>query len=610
MRPKSHRNWDPWLWSVCLPCMATVALFAMVINCLVIPAFESSNIDHKKELIRRLTESVVSGIAHYHEAEVAGVMTREAAQQAAMEHLRHVTYGPEMNDYFWIHDMQARMLMHPVRPDLEGRDMSGYADANGRRMGVEAAEIVRRSGQGYLQYMWESKDDASRIVSKLSYVKGFAPWGWVVGTGVYIDDVRTEIAALKRTLTIWSAVALVIGSVLSLIVVVQGRRSDRRRQTAESALRDANRWLQGIVDSSPLAVFALDRDARVVLWSPAAECLLGWRAEEVVGRTTALLTLEHSGEPDEVLSAVLAGETRTGQEVRRRRKDGVEIDLDLSAAALRDEGGQISGAIIVVADATERIRTAAEREADRRAIERQHAAVVRLATDEAVIDGEFDRAVRVITEVAATTLEVDRAGVWLLNEDCTELRCVDRYDSAVDTHTAGDVLTADEYPEYFAALRAGRVIDARDAWVDPRTREYLDTYLKPNDVRALLDGTIRLTGEVIGVLSHEQVGEQRTWRAGEMTFAAEAAEQVAQALTNRSRRRAEADLKLGFAELAEANRRLEVLVGNMSGRELRMVELKQEVNELLSEHGRPAKYRAPSEAAAHLNAIAEAPSGA
>jgi len=164
-------------------------------------------------------------------------------------------------------------------------------------------------------------------------------------------------------------------------------------------------------------------------------------------------------------------------------------------------------------------------------------AIVELATHPAVAEGELEDAARAITEAAAGVLSTERVSVWLLNEDATELRCVDLFERSGRSHSSGTVLKAADYPAYFAALREGRAIAADEARTDPRTREFTEGYLEPLGITSMLDGAIRLRGEVVGVVCHEQIGQPRHWLPEETSFAGEIADQVAQTLQNADRRR-------------------------------------------------------------------------
>ncbi len=218
---------------IIIPVVLTVFLFVLTIFLVILPILKDQMMTRKREMIRELTKAAWSNLDAYHEKEVSGQITRERAQKLAIEHLRHLRYGPKMKDYFWINDMHPHIVMHPYRPDLEGKDISYFADSNGKRLFVEFVNTVRNHGSGFVDYQWQWKDDPDRIVPKISYVQGFLPWGWIVGTGIYIEDVRTEIAAVTRklTLTCLYILAIIIG--LSSYIIWLGLKVDRQRRKAE-----------------------------------------------------------------------------------------------------------------------------------------------------------------------------------------------------------------------------------------------------------------------------------------------------------------------------------------------------------------------------------------
>jgi signal transduction histidine kinase len=218
---------------IIIPVVLTVLLFFLTIFFLILPILKDQMMTRKREMVRELTKAAWSTLDAYWEKETSGQMTREVAQSQALEHLRHLRYGPEMKDYFWINDMSPRIIMHPYRPDLEGNDISHYADSNGKLLFVEFVETVKNQGEGYVDYKWQWKDDPGKIVPKISYVKGFSPWGWIIGTGIYIEDVRQESALITRKLTLmcFGVLGIIVG--LSSYIIWQGLKSERRRLKAE-----------------------------------------------------------------------------------------------------------------------------------------------------------------------------------------------------------------------------------------------------------------------------------------------------------------------------------------------------------------------------------------
>jgi signal transduction histidine kinase len=222
---------------IILPVSLTVILFSMTIFLLLLPLIEEKLMDGKREMIRELTESSWSILAAHARKEKDGLLSGEEAQASAIENLRHLRYGPELKDYFWINDMHPRIVMHPYRTDLEGKDISGYADPNGKRLFVEFVKVVKAHGEGYVDYEWQWMDDPARIVPKISYVKGFAPWGWIVGTGIYVEDVRAEIASITRKLTLACLGILAVIVALSVYIVRRSVIAEQEKAQAQAKAR-------------------------------------------------------------------------------------------------------------------------------------------------------------------------------------------------------------------------------------------------------------------------------------------------------------------------------------------------------------------------------------
>lgn len=158
---------------------------------------------------------------------------------------------------------------------------------------------------------------------------------------------------------------------------------------------------------------------------------------------------------------------------------------------------------------------------------RQQETLLRLTKDPEVHSGNLEAAMQRVAWAAAEALQVSRVNIWRLDPAAGRLTCLVHVDWPEGTTAAGMTLRADDYPAYFAALRAGRAIDAADAENDPRTRELRETYLRPLSVRSLLDAPIRREGEVVGVICHEQKGAIRHWTEDEIAFAAEMADLIA-----------------------------------------------------------------------------------
>ncbi|MUM77850.1 methyl-accepting chemotaxis protein [Pseudodesulfovibrio sp. F-1] len=133
-------------------------------------------------------------------------------------------------NYFWITDLDTRMVMHPVTPQLDGTDVSGMRDAQGKTLFLEMTRTARSGGEGFIDYSW-AKPGRQGAVPKLSYVRLFEPWGWIVGMGVYLDDiedaVRSKQLALEKTIDAMLLLVIGVSAVLALFGVAAGVLSSR-----------------------------------------------------------------------------------------------------------------------------------------------------------------------------------------------------------------------------------------------------------------------------------------------------------------------------------------------------------------------------------------------
>ncbi|WP_241672834.1 methyl-accepting chemotaxis protein [Aeromonas media] len=157
--------------------------------------------------------SLVAGL----EARVRkGELAEASAKAEALALIKGLRYGAD--DYFWINDSHPTMVMHPMKPELDGKDLSGVEDRQGLRLFVAFADLARAQGAGEVAYYWP-KPGVEEPVRKISYIKRFAPWDWIIGTGVYVDDVEAQYQEVLRTLLgVGLVLAILLFAVVGLIV--------------------------------------------------------------------------------------------------------------------------------------------------------------------------------------------------------------------------------------------------------------------------------------------------------------------------------------------------------------------------------------------------------
>ncbi len=164
---------------------------------------------------QHLVENVQTLLAHYHGLAKSGAMAEDAAKKAALEAVRDMRYGGE--EYFWINDLDGLMLMHPTSAKLEGQQIIDLKDKAGKPFFKEMIDLTRGQGGGFVYYMWP-KAGFQEPVRKLSYVTAYKPWNWMIGSGIYLDDIDAIWRGRAISFALFGLV--LVGAVLAIATFV------------------------------------------------------------------------------------------------------------------------------------------------------------------------------------------------------------------------------------------------------------------------------------------------------------------------------------------------------------------------------------------------------
>ncbi len=181
-----------------------VICFSLVFTWLY-PRIKKNLYDSKYAQTQELVNSVYGIVEHFAKEAAKGSISEEEAKRLTLETVKNVRYGED--NYFWINDDRPYMVMHPFKPQLDGKDLSNNADPNGKRLFVEMANVCKRSGKGFVDYYWP-KPGFDEPVAKISFVRMHSGWKWIVGSGVYLDDVEAEMNSIFYT--IFSVLVVII----------------------------------------------------------------------------------------------------------------------------------------------------------------------------------------------------------------------------------------------------------------------------------------------------------------------------------------------------------------------------------------------------------------
>ncbi|MBH1987505.1 MAG: cache domain-containing protein [Burkholderiales bacterium] len=149
-------------------------------------------LDDRRTAVQQTVEVAHAVVQWAHAQAEAGKLSPEAAQQQALSAIDRLRYGK--TEYFWVNDLDGRMIHHPIKPQLNGQNVNEMKDPNGVYLFQRFNDVARQAGAGFVSYQWP-KPGVEAPVDKVSYVKAFAPWRWVVGSGLYIDDLENAFRA-------------------------------------------------------------------------------------------------------------------------------------------------------------------------------------------------------------------------------------------------------------------------------------------------------------------------------------------------------------------------------------------------------------------------------
>lgn len=226
--------------------VAILATIFIVFFAFLIPIISNSLYSEKKVNVKNTVEVAYDIIQKYHASAKSGQLTEAEAKTTAAEMIRELRYNG--NEYFWINDYNHKMIMHPISSDLENKNMSNYKDAEGVLMFSEFVKTAKRDGAGFVQYHWE-KPGSDKAVPKISFVKGFKEWGWIVGSGIYIDDVEAQLNNIKAQFTYYLIFASIVALLLAYFIARKISVPVNKLRTAASKVAEGDTSIQVDINS-------------------------------------------------------------------------------------------------------------------------------------------------------------------------------------------------------------------------------------------------------------------------------------------------------------------------------------------------------------------------
>lgn len=196
--------------------VVVIVVFASFVIFYLYPRMKQDLYDEKYLKTRHLVEVAYGILEFYSRQNIEGKLSLFEAQEMAKQQIKTLRY--ETNEYFWINDTRPYMIMHPFKSELDGTDLSEYKDPKGKKLFVEMVKVCQDKGEGFVDYLWP-KPGFTKPVPKISYVKLFKPWGWIIGSGIYIDDVESETNLLLQMILLSILIIITISIATTYVMV-------------------------------------------------------------------------------------------------------------------------------------------------------------------------------------------------------------------------------------------------------------------------------------------------------------------------------------------------------------------------------------------------------
>jgi PAS domain S-box-containing protein len=374
-RIKRFKDWGIATKIISVAIVSTV-LFALVVVFYFLPSFADQMRNNKIEITKNLVEVAHSLINEYENRVNSGQLTLEDAQKQAIEKVHDLRF--DASNYFWINDLSPKMIMHPFKPELNGKDISGNKDPDGKLFFMEMVKICQEKGEGLVDYKWP-KPGVDKPVPKISYVKLNKSWGWIVGCGIYVDDIDVAVAAVRNQILLGFGLAAFFSLLIAffmgryigkpvkiltetankvaggeLNVTVENNSKDEIGSLSRSFNIMIDKISQQIqyLDNLSTPVMVINKEFSIQYMNKTGATILGKTQQELVGQKCYDNFKTGDCKTDKCACAQAMKNNMTKTEETIANPNGKTLPIQYTGAPIMDKSGETIGAVEFVTDIT------------------------------------------------------------------------------------------------------------------------------------------------------------------------------------------------------------------------------------------------------------------
>lgn len=348
---------------IALSALLTIALFITAIFVIILPALKDKLLFQKREMLREMNAVVWNMVATHEKMERTGTLNRQQAQEAALTSIADLRSGPNNKDYFWVNDLNGLMIVHPYQPEQHGASLPDIRNPAGENLLKEFIKVAQDQGAGYVDYLFQWLDDPNKIAPEIAYVRVFEPWGWIIGTGLYAEDVNAEIDLITKQLNAVASVTLLLVAFLALYIIRHTILADRARQIIWeererllAALEESNQRFRSLVETTSDWLWEVDIQGAYTYCSPKVFDLLGFAPEELLGKNMVdLISIKDAERTRRIFKQLIQSrQPFSGFETVCQARDGQVLVLEKNGVPIFDTSGALLGYRGVARDISDR----------------------------------------------------------------------------------------------------------------------------------------------------------------------------------------------------------------------------------------------------------------
>jgi PAS domain S-box-containing protein len=276
------------------PSVIIFTVFMVMIFAIYVPYLEKKHIEDRENLCRNLVELVIDYLTSFQRDLPPGFITEAIARKRSINRIRDFRFGNEAKNYFWILDRNGMVIMHPFRQDIVNVDPGKVTAPDGRalmKLMKEMSEVADSSPEGgAIRYVWSRRDEVNKLGNKIAWVQKFEPWDWTIGTGVYLDEVESEIYLWKKNSIAAGVVLALFSAAFSLFLSFRAESHRKKEEytreqlvESEKNLRIREELFRTIFEKSPHGIVIADPDGkRIFNVNKAFSDITGYPLQELI----------------------------------------------------------------------------------------------------------------------------------------------------------------------------------------------------------------------------------------------------------------------------------------------------------------------------------------